>query len=249
MLRALLSYSTFALIRGLELPFHFYSKLKNSSYQVIVPANTYAPWLKDEAFRTLFRKVKKHSLVNRYQAWELWKLTEQLDKIEGDLLEVGVWRGSTSIIMASKLRALHSGKMIYACDTFEGVVKAGHPSDNYYKGGEHSNTSKEFVAKQAASHGLSNIALLQGIFPDDTGHLSSNKSFSLCHIDVDAYESGRSVLDWVWPRLNIGGAIVFNDYGFPLTQGITRLFNEQYQREEAMLFHNLNGNGIMVKIK
>jgi O-methyltransferase len=90
---------------------------------------------------------------------------------------------------------------------------------------------------------------LQGIFPDDTGHLVQNEKFCLVHIDVDAYVSAKDIMDWVWERMSVGGVIVFNDYGFPLTKGITLLVNEYLQRPDAVRIHNLNGHGIIIKIK
>jgi len=53
----------------------------------------------------------------------------------------------------------------------------------------------------------------------------------------------------LWDRMSVGGVIVFNDYGFPLTKGITLLVNEYLQRPDAVRIHNLNGHGIIVKIK
>ncbi|MCW3466406.1 TylF/MycF family methyltransferase [Chitinophaga nivalis] len=249
MYRRYLSSITFIIIRLLEYPFYLLSRLWGSSYQLIIPANTYAPWLRDYRFNKVFRRVKKNSLVNKYQAWELWKAVEQAEKIPGDILEVGVWRGSTSIIMAEKLRENRSLKVIYACDTFEGVVKAGDKYDNYYKGGEHSDTSREMVEGFIKAARIYNVQLLEGVFPDDTAELLIHKSFCLCHIDVDAYASAKSILEWVWPRITVGGTIFFNDYGFPLTQGIAQLVNEQYSLPDRIVLHNLNGNGIIIKIK
>ncbi|WP_157976912.1 TylF/MycF/NovP-related O-methyltransferase [Taibaiella helva] len=239
----------FAGIRLLNTPFRGWARLRGSAYQVVIPANTYAPWLKDAAFSYIFRKVKPDSLINLYQAWELWTLAGDLEKVPGDILEVGVWRGSTSIIMGTRLKIAGSLKKIYACDTFEGVVKASGPNDNFYKGGEHKDTSLELVDRLIGEAGLDNIHLLRGIFPDDTGDEIAGKRFALCHIDVDAYESARSVLEWVWPRLHIGGVVVFSDYGFPITQGITQLVNECYSEQDRIILHNLNGNGILIRIK
>ncbi len=249
MLKKNLSTLVFVFIRIAGLPFYYCSLLCRTSYQIIIPANTYAPWLKDRKFLRLFRKVKRNSLVNKYQCWELWKAMEQVGKVQGDILEVGVWRGSTSIIMGAKLKALGSSKQIYACDTFEGVAKAAGPNDNYYKGGEHSNTSLNMVEGLIKEQGLGNIVLLKGTFPDETGANIDRERFSFCHIDVDAYQSGRDVLEWLWDRLNPGGIVIFNDYGFPLTKGITHLVNEQYQKNDRLVMHNLNGNGIIIKIK
>ncbi|KAK3604792.1 hypothetical protein CHS0354_000450 [Potamilus streckersoni] len=219
------------------------------SYQIVVPAATYAPWLRDNEFLTLFKQVKKNSLVNFYQAYELWSLVEQLEKVNGDVLEVGVWRGSSSIVMGSKLKQLCSEKHVYACDTFEGVVKSDASRDNFYKGGEHRDTSQAFVAQLVEAAGLTNVTLLKGVFPEETGHCIESRQFSLCHIDVDTYISARQVMDWVWQRLSAGGVIIFNDFGFPMTQGITALVNEYRRDSDKMVIHNLNGNGILVKVK
>lgn len=246
-IQRLFSNVTFAMARLINTPFFEWAKLKNKPYHLLVPAATYAPWVTDRDFLSAYYKVRPHSLVNLYQAWELWKMAEQLEQVPGDILEVGVWRGSTSIIMGKKLMMIRSAKLVYACDTFTGVVKAGDEQDNYYAGGEHKDTSLQFVAAHVKKFGLTNVHLLQGIFPDDTGHEVADRQFSMCHIDVDAYRSGRDVLDWVWPRLSVGGVVLFNDYGFPITKGITQLVNEENGRQGRVVIHNINGNGIIVK--
>ncbi|MCC6516153.1 MAG: class I SAM-dependent methyltransferase [Chitinophagales bacterium] len=245
-----INFLIFAFTRVQHIFYLFIAKLIGKEYQFITPAATYAPWVLDKDFLATYTKVKKNSLLNFYQAWELWTLAANAASKEGNILEVGVWRGSSSIMMGTKLQQLKSTKTIFACDTFEGVVKAGTSEDNYYKGGEHSDTSLQFVKDHVEqTFGLRNVQLLQGIFPDATGHLIENEKFCLCHIDVDAYISAKDILTWLWPRMVIGGVIVFNDYGFPLTKGITLLVNEYLQREDAVRIHNLNGHGIIVKIK
>ncbi len=244
-----LSQCTFASIRLMNMPFFLASKLLKLSYQIFIPASTYAPWHKDVEFKKLFKQAKKNSLVNFYQGYELWQLVEQVEKIPGDILEVGVWRGSTSIIMASKLIQINSSKHLYACDTFEGVVKSDSEFDNFYRDGEHSNTSHRLVNQLILGNfNLENVTLLKGIFPEDTGHIIDDKSFSFCHIDVDTYNSAKEVVDWIWGRLNIGGIIVFNDYGFPMTQGITALVNSYKSDMDKIVIHNYNGNGIVIKV-
>ena len=245
-----ISQGTFALIRLLNIPFYYFSKFTGLSYQIFIPASTYAPWLKDTEYLKLFTKAKKNSLVNFYQGYELWKIIEQAEKVEGDVLEVGVWRGSTSIIMASKLKSMNSDKHLYACDTFEGVVKSSADHDNFYQDGEHSDTSFEFVKNLIQNEfNLENVTLLKGIFPEDTEHCVKDRKFSFCHIDVDTYNSGKEVVKWIWDKMNPGGIIVFNDYGFPMTRGITQLVNEYRTDKDKVVIHNFNGNGIIIKTK
>jgi O-methyltransferase len=127
------------------------------------------------------------------------------------------------------------------------VVKAGE-HDSSYVGGEHADTSIETVRALAARLNLTNIRILAGIFPDDTASELGDRRFALCHIDVDVYESARSILDWVWPRLRAGGIVVYDDYGFSNCDGVTRLVNERANQPGALTIHNLNGHAIVVKL-
>src|SRR5205807_807514 len=110
----------------------------------------------------------------------------------------GVWRGGTGCLMGRRLKLLHFPATIYLCDSFQGVVKAGS-TDSHYSGGEHADTSQSIVERLAASLDVRNIKILAGVFPEETAHVIDNLQFRLCHIDVDVYESGREILEWVWP--------------------------------------------------
>jgi O-methyltransferase len=94
---------------------------------------------------------------------------------------------------------------------------------------------------------LPNVELRAGIFPDETAAGIEDRTFRLCHIDVDVYQSALDVLEWVWPRLSPQGAVVFDDYGCPATPGVTMLVDEQRMRDDRLVLHNLNGHGIIIK--
>ena len=136
---------------------------------------------------------------------------------------------------------------IYLCDTFCGVVKATD-NDETYRGGEHSDTSVELVQKLMSDVGVSNTETLQGIFPDDTATTIADQKFRLCHIDVDVYQSAKEVNEWVWERLVPGGIVVYDDYGFEACDGITKCVEEQRDRDDRVVFHNLNGHAVVVKL-
>jgi O-methyltransferase len=167
--------------------------------------------------------------------------------VPGVIIEVGVWRGGSGALLAARARGLGIGDPIYLCDTWAGVVKAGD-TDLYYRGGEHSDTSVETVRSLVERMALPDVELLQGIFPDDTAEqISSDAAVRLCHIDVDVYKGASDVFDWVWERLSPGGVVVFDDYGGPATVGVGRFVDEQRRQPDRLVFHNLNGHGIIVK--
>ena len=137
--------------------------------------------------------------------------------------------------------------MFYLCDTFEGVVKTGK-NDTYYRGREHADSSQEEVElffKKVLK--IKNYKILKGVFPDETGRLIEKKQFKFCHIDVDTYQGAKDIYKWVWPKLVVGGIIIFDDYGFASTDGVMKMVNEERCKEDRVVIHNLNGHGIIIK--
>ncbi|MGA2648494.1 MAG: TylF/MycF/NovP-related O-methyltransferase [Candidatus Sulfotelmatobacter sp.] len=223
------------------------TKANTSEYEPIHPIATYAPWNSNSEFLSTYRLIKRNTLVDIYRCWELWTLVGQTLAMDGGILEVGVWRGGTGALMAKRALSAGSNDPVYLCDTFEGVVKAGS-YDADYQGGEHSDTSKRIVEKLLRTLDITNVRILKGIFPDETAHLiEPGKRFKLCHLDVDVYQSAKDVMSWIWDRMVPGGVVVYDDYGFIHTDGITKYVNEQVSESDRLVLHNLNGHAIVVK--
>lgn len=207
---------------------------------------TYSPWLLDREFQETHATIKDQTLVDLYRCYELWHLLAQTRHLQGDVLEVGTWRGGTGCLLGKRAALLGLEADIFLCDTFTGVVKTG-ANDAHYGGGEHADTSIPLVEELGRKLGLDNLRILQGIFPEDTAESISDRRFRLCHIDVDVYESGKDVLNWVWPRLAVGGIVVFDDFGFPSTTGITKLVHDFEDLPDRVCLQNLNGHAVFVK--
>jgi len=216
---------------------------------LINPFADYIPWQSDSNFLKTYDIIKDYTLVDIYRCFELWQLVSQSLKVGGGLIEIGVWRGGTGGLVCKRVELEKCDNMVYLADTFKGVVKASG-IDSFYKGGEHSDTSISIVNKLLIeSLHLSNYKLLEGIFPEETSHLVSDNSFCFCHIDVDVYNSAKDIVDWIWPKLKVGGMIVYDDYGFLACSGVTKFVNEGVDKDDRILIYNLNGHGIVIKIK
>ncbi len=208
----------------------------------LTPAATYSPWLSDQEFLRAYQQVRRFTLVDIYRCYELWELAKQTSRVDGAIVEVGVWRGGTGCLLA--LAAPR--KTVYLADTFAGVVNAG-PHDTRYRGGEHADTSDEMVGGLLASAGAGNAQLLKGVFPHETS-ASISGPIALLHVDVDVYQSAKDTVDWALPRLLTGSTIVFDDYGFYGCEGITRYVHKLRDQLRGFVFlHNLNGHAVFVK--
>jgi len=217
-------------------------------YERISPAASYAPWLADPVFNETFEVVRGNTLVSIYRCYELWQLVKESAKLDkGALIEIGVWRGGSGALIAKRAAMEGIREPVYLCDTFAGVVKAGE-HDPRYKGGEHADASRADVLEAAAALKLDNIRILTGIFPDETGASIPDRSFRFCHIDVDVYQSAKDSVAWLWPKLVPGGMIVFDDYGFKGCDGIAAFVDEERAKKDRLIFHNLNGHAVMIRL-
>jgi O-methyltransferase len=216
-------------------------------HQTIVPLASYAPWNLDSAFAKAYDQCRGHTLVDIYRCYEIWSLVAEAAKLQqGDLLEVGVWRGGTGALIAAQSAQRMASSQVFLCDTFTGVVKTG-AQDTIYKNGMHADTSIEIVQQLLARLGLGNAVVLQGIFPEQTAERIQDRRFRFCHIDVDVYESSKDICEWLWPRLVSGGVVVFDDYGMRGTEGVQRFVNQWRVRDDLNFVYNLNGHAIFIK--
>ena len=218
----------------------------NCQHQVLFPFATYAPWLNDHVFLDAYKSISRNTLVDSFRCYELWTLAKQMDKVEGDGLEVGVWRGGSGVLIAKAVSHDYS-KKIYLADTFSGVVKAG-VCDTRYVGGEHGDTSESVVGDLLTAESITNSELLVGIFPEDTGDGVRGK-LCMVHCDVDVYQSGKDIFDWSVPRMSVGSVFVFDDYGFSGCEGVSQLCEELATRDDFIFTYNLNGHAVFVKIR
>lgn len=220
-------------------------------YSKISPGSTYSPWLSDAYYLNNFNIVKDYTLVDNYRLFELYNLALQSCELEGEFLEVGVWKGGSAGIIQSALNKKESDKKFYIADTFTGVVKAGHPKDNRYRGGEHA-TPISHVRELFSSLNFAPPDVLVGVFPDDHPDFNIDK-LAFVHSDVDAYQSTKDIIEWCLPKLVVGGVIVFDDYGFPTCGGVTQYVNDfmsnKLNSDRFAFIHNLNGHAILIKKK
>lgn len=221
---------------------------KNIPHSIIYPRANYSPWINDDKFQSIFNIAKEYSLVDEYRMYELYQLSAQASLLNGDFIEVGVWRGGSSAVIQSVLVNSNFIDKFYIADTWQGVVKAGSMNDTRYVGGEHSDADLADVHNLYDSLDLPKPEILVGIFPDDHPNVDIQR-IAFLHSDVDAYQSTKDLIEWSLPKLVSRAIIVFDDYGFRGCEGVTKYVNEFYKQhsEKFTFIHNINGHAILIK--
>jgi O-methyltransferase len=201
------------------------------------------PWLTDEGFASIYNRIRFNTLVDRPRCYALYLLLDQIQNLPGDILEVGTWRGGTGGMFAHRM----PHKTVYLADTFAGVVKSA--TWEHYKDGAHADTSSQLVSSFLKDDlGLTNVELLTGIFPEETGHRIDGKAFAFVHLDVDVYQSTKDAFDYVWQNVSRSGVVAFDDYGFmSACPGTSRFVNEIRNDPDKLFIANLNGHAYIIK--
>ncbi len=216
-----------------------------SEYGPIFVRSRYRPWVTDETFGLLYPSIKQYTMIREEKLYGLWQLAGEAMKMEGAAIEVGCWRGGSGAVIAKRC----VGTMVYLCDTFAGVVKAGE-NDPHYTDGDHNDCCQAdvHIALKNAGVGENNVRILSGIFPEETASsIPENTVFKFCHIDVDTYQSAADAVRWVLPRMVPGGIMVFDDYGNEGTSGVREFVDDLAIQPKLTMIYNLNGHAVVIK--
>ena len=141
------------------------------------------------------------------------------EKISGDFIETGVWRGGCCILMRGVLAANGvRDRKIYAADSFAGLPPPNpelYPQDKGWDLHEHKELaiSLEQVKDNFSRYGLldEQVVFVKGLFTDTLPSLQA-EPFALIRLDGDLYESTYVALEALYPKLSPRGFVIIDDY-------------------------------------
>lgn len=203
----------------------------------------------DELFVRLYAECAPFTMTSRARMYAAYQAAQYAARagIDGAIVECGIWRGGSSMIMAKTLVAEGStGRDFYLYDTYEGMPEptardvdhrgvdarvvmeeAGVPEMQAW-----CHASIEDVRANMATTGYPEAKLqfvrglveqtLPGVVP---------ASIAVLRLDTDWYASTRHELIHLFPLLVQGGVLILDDYGFWKGQ---REAVDEYFREQGI---------------
>jgi hypothetical protein len=153
--------------------------------------------------------------------YNLYRLARQSVGGEGDLAEVGVYKGGSARIIC----AVKGAKPLRLFDTFAGMPEVNQAVDKGFERGDFSDCSLQGVRHYLRD--FPNVHFYQGRFPESARQVAEPPCwYCFVHLDVDIYESTLSGLEYFYPKLSRGGILVSHDYQHTSCQGVRRAFDE-----------------------
>ena len=168
-----------------------------------------------------------------YKIIFLLQCIKETEHLEGDIIELGSYKGGNAIMIAKFLKQIGSKKKVYACDTFSGIPEEDSNVKDIADMGYFSDTNLDAVKKKLKKYDAFNVKLVIGDFRNTLPNLDKEK-FSLVFIDCNIFSSAKLAINFSYPRLVKDGVLFSHCYGAPKGKGSTSLWGETYAVKEYL---------------
>ena len=217
----------------------------------------------DPEFWDLYEKAAPYTLTSIERMYALYVAVKYIvqNKIPGDLCECGVWKGGSSMLIASTLLHFKDvNRKIYLYDTFEGMTEptAKDVDLNGIQAADLLSKERETsinwayspldeVKKnmQSTAYNENQLIFVKGKV-EDTIPGTIPTQIALLRLDTDWYESTKHELEYLYPRVAQKGILIIDDYGH--FKGCKEATDE-YFNSNIPLLHRIDYTGrILQKI-
>ena len=188
----------------------------------------YSPWLTPQ-WEERLRLADPRSLLSPHAKYVLYCLSlDATRRCSGEIAECGVYKGGTAKILAE----LAPDRPLHLFDTFKGMPDTD-PTRDLHKAGDFADTDIASVRLYLAGH--KNVTCVAGLIPDSL-EVIRDRTFSFVHIDLDIYSAIMSACEFFYPRMQPGGMLLFDDYGYSSCPGARAAVDEFFadKREVKM---------------
>ncbi len=202
-------------------------------------------WWGDARFNSYLARFDETDGMNCDRRWMLHQLLRLVNTVPGDTAECGVFSGSSSyVICQANAEATVTSKRHHMFDSFEGLSAPKANDGDHWKAGD---LSYGVERVKANLHEFSQTtAYYPGWIPtrfDDVKDLR----FSFVHIDVDLYQPTLDSMSFFYERINPGGIILVDDFGFTSCVGATQAVDEVLMNKPEAMLRLSGGGGFIVK--
>ncbi|RKX83724.1 MAG: macrocin O-methyltransferase [Spirochaetes bacterium] len=226
--------------------------LKEKGFGVIPPEQYLSDM--EESFISIWEKVSSFTMTSVERGYSLFKSVEYIvkNKIPGDFVECGVWKGGSCMLIAMALELFEdTNRKIYLYDTYEGMPKPTEEDVISWNGrsvlekweednsGIKDNFGSWAVGLEEVKTNISITEYPENnlIFVPGDVALTLKKvkpaTIALLRLDTDWYASTVEELEILYPLVVEKGVLIIDDYGH--FDGARKAVDEYFENRTILL--------------
>jgi hypothetical protein len=209
----------------------------------------------EEKHIAIYKNVAPFTMTSKERIFAAIEAAEYISKnrIAGDIVECGVWKGGSSMAILETFKTLgDTDRRVFLYDTYEGMPPPTEDDKtNYNKSADEllkADTDKEknlVWAYSSLDEVKSNIGLSgynQDLILFVKGKVEESipgtlpGQIALLRLDTDWYESTKHEMEHLFPLLVPGGVLIIDDYGY--WQGARKAIDEYFQKNNTKILLN-----------
>ena len=175
----------------------------------------------------------KNDQVSEKETKRILELARECLDISGDFVEMGCYKGDTSILLAEIVKA--SEKKLWIYDSFEGLPEKKEADKSVmgvlFRGGELAVTKRE--VKQRFLRANLPVPVIKKAWFSELVENDLPEQIAFAFLDGDFYESIKDSIKLVAPKMSDGGVMVVHDYTNPALPGVKRAVDEWMQGKDC----------------
>lgn len=175
--------------------------------------------------KSIIAEVKGYTMTDHLAVTGLIDAIDYLDRnrVEGAIVEFGVWRGGSAMAAALRLGSLSHKRALFLFDTFEGMTP---PSSEDVR-------TRDNAPADLIFDDIRCVASIQDVrenlarteYPQESTFLVRGQveqtvpdrlpdTIALVRLDTDWYQSTLHELQHTWDRIPSGGVLIIDDYHY-----------------------------------
>lgn len=209
----------------------------------------------DEHRIRIYESVKPFTMTSPERVFALHEAVKHLvsSGVRGSLVECGVWRGGSAMVMLQTLLQLgDSSRDVFLYDTFTGMPRPGEADISVHGERALERFLRDRTADDASDWCFSSLEevkqnVLGTGYAEEKVHFIQGKveqtipgilpeSIALLRLDTDWYDSTRHEMAHLFPLLQPGGVLIIDDYGY--WKGARKAVDEYLAENHLCLFLN-----------
>ncbi len=199
--------------------------------------------------------VDKHSALLPLPNWHwnlsvaLWCVKNALE-LNGDFVELGVFKGHTTLFLAEYIGFENENRGWYLYDTFEGI-----PAEDLNNAAWGEVNKSLYVDTYVYSDVVArfqpypNIKVIKGRVPEVFHEHPTPQKIAFLHVDLNSARAEVAALDAIFDQMVNGGMVLFDDYGWAFCKEQHEAISAWAKERSVNILELPTGQGLLVVTK